>query len=121
MAACSSSPKACDVPVRWAYGTCVCHARGTTLIAGEVEYRPEPLEPPLAEAHSSVAHSPPTTKQLSATSGAVVLPTSAVDLPRAEPQRATMKMLCEVPSRVSGCPDSLRHRRPEGVSGEKRL
>ena len=49
----SSTPKsllelaeACDVPVRWSCRSGVCHTCETGLIAGDVEYRPEPLERP---------------------------------------------------------------------------
>jgi ferredoxin-NADP reductase len=38
--------EACDVPVRWSCRTGVCHTCETTLIAGDVEYDPEPLDPP---------------------------------------------------------------------------
>jgi len=38
--------EACDVPVRWSCRTGVCHNCDTTLIAGEVEYSPDPVEPP---------------------------------------------------------------------------
>jgi ferredoxin-NADP reductase len=38
--------EACDVPVRWACRTGVCHSCETALIAGSVEYRTEPVEPP---------------------------------------------------------------------------
>jgi MOSC domain-containing protein YiiM/ferredoxin-NADP reductase len=38
--------EACDVPVRWACRTGVCHTCETGLISGSVGYRPEPLEPP---------------------------------------------------------------------------
>jgi ferredoxin-NADP reductase/MOSC domain-containing protein YiiM len=38
--------EACDVPVRWACRTGVCHTCETGLISGAVGYRPEPLEPP---------------------------------------------------------------------------
>jgi ferredoxin-NADP reductase/MOSC domain-containing protein YiiM/ferredoxin len=38
--------EACDVPVRWSCRTGVCHNCETTLIAGNVEYSPEPVEPP---------------------------------------------------------------------------
>ena len=37
--------EACDVPVRWSCRTGVCHTCETTLIAGDVEYSPEPVEP----------------------------------------------------------------------------
>jgi ferredoxin len=38
--------EACDVPVRWACRTGVCHSCETGLINGHVTYRPEPLDPP---------------------------------------------------------------------------
>ena len=38
--------EACDVPVRWACRTGVCHNCESGLIAGAVDYLPEPLEPP---------------------------------------------------------------------------
>jgi ferredoxin-NADP reductase/MOSC domain-containing protein YiiM/ferredoxin len=38
--------EACDVPVRWSCRTGVCHTCETTLIAGNVEYSPDPVEPP---------------------------------------------------------------------------
>jgi ferredoxin-NADP reductase/MOSC domain-containing protein YiiM/ferredoxin len=38
--------EACDVPVRWSCRTGVCHNCETTLIAGDVEYSPDPVEPP---------------------------------------------------------------------------
>jgi ferredoxin-NADP reductase/MOSC domain-containing protein YiiM/ferredoxin len=40
--------EACDVPVRWSCRTGVCHTCETTLIAGDVAYRPDPVEPPAA-------------------------------------------------------------------------
>lgn len=36
----------CDVPVRWACRTGVCHSCETGLILGAVDYRPEPVERP---------------------------------------------------------------------------
>src|SRR5215213_5286007 len=33
--------EACDVPVRWSCRTGVCHTCETTLIAGDVAYRPD--------------------------------------------------------------------------------
>jgi ferredoxin len=39
--------EACDVPVRWACRTGVCHTCMTGLISGSVTYRPEPLESPV--------------------------------------------------------------------------
>ena len=38
--------EACDVPVRWSCRTGVCHNCESTLIAGDVEYSPDPVEPP---------------------------------------------------------------------------
>jgi ferredoxin-NADP reductase/MOSC domain-containing protein YiiM len=38
--------EACDVPVKWACRTGVCHTCECALIGGAVDYRPEPLEPP---------------------------------------------------------------------------
>ena len=38
--------EACDVPVRWSCRTGVCHSCETTLIAGDVDYSPDPVEPP---------------------------------------------------------------------------
>lgn len=40
--------EACDVPVRWSCRTGVCHTCETTLIAGNVDYNPDPVEPPTA-------------------------------------------------------------------------
>jgi ferredoxin-NADP reductase/MOSC domain-containing protein YiiM len=40
--------EACDVPVRWACRTGVCHSCETGLVSGTVRYDPEPLEPPAA-------------------------------------------------------------------------
>jgi ferredoxin-NADP reductase/MOSC domain-containing protein YiiM/ferredoxin len=37
--------EACDVPVRWSCRTGVCHTCETTLIAGTMDYDPEPVEP----------------------------------------------------------------------------
>jgi hypothetical protein len=38
--------EACDVPARWSCRTGVCHNCETALLAGEVTYDPEPLDPP---------------------------------------------------------------------------
>jgi ferredoxin len=38
--------EACDVPVKWACRTGVCHTCECALISGRVQYDPEPLEPP---------------------------------------------------------------------------
>jgi len=40
--------EACDVPVRWACRTGVCHTCECGLISGSLEYDPEPLAPPAA-------------------------------------------------------------------------
>jgi ferredoxin-NADP reductase/MOSC domain-containing protein YiiM/ferredoxin len=40
--------EACDVPVRWSCRTGVCHSCETTLIAGGVDYDPDPVEPAAA-------------------------------------------------------------------------
>lgn len=37
--------ESCDVPVRWSCRTGVCHTCETTLIAGHVDYAPDPVEP----------------------------------------------------------------------------
>jgi ferredoxin-NADP reductase/MOSC domain-containing protein YiiM/ferredoxin len=39
--------ESCDVPVRWSCRTGVCHTCETTLIAGDVDYNPDPVEPPI--------------------------------------------------------------------------
>jgi ferredoxin-NADP reductase len=38
--------EACDVPVRWSCRTGVCHTCETTLVAGDLDYNPDPVEPP---------------------------------------------------------------------------
>ncbi len=38
--------EACDVPVRWSCRTGVCHNCETAVIAGTVDYDPDPVEPP---------------------------------------------------------------------------
>jgi ferredoxin-NADP reductase/MOSC domain-containing protein YiiM len=38
--------EACDVPVRWSCRTGVCHNCETTLVAGTLDYNPDPVEPP---------------------------------------------------------------------------
>jgi MOSC domain-containing protein YiiM/ferredoxin-NADP reductase len=38
--------EACDVPVRWACRTGVCHTCETGLVAGKIGYRPDPVEAP---------------------------------------------------------------------------
>jgi ferredoxin-NADP reductase len=40
--------EACDVAVRWSCRTGVCHTCETTLIAGNLNYSPDPIEPPAA-------------------------------------------------------------------------
>jgi ferredoxin-NADP reductase/MOSC domain-containing protein YiiM len=50
--------EACDVPVRWSCRTGVCHTCETTLIAGDLEYSPDPVEPP-AEGSALICCSQP--------------------------------------------------------------
>jgi ferredoxin-NADP reductase/MOSC domain-containing protein YiiM/ferredoxin len=38
--------EACDVPVRWSCRTGVCHNCESGLLSGEVNYEPEPVDPP---------------------------------------------------------------------------
>jgi MOSC domain-containing protein YiiM/ferredoxin-NADP reductase/ferredoxin len=38
--------EACDVPVRWSCRSGVCHNCETALIAGALNYRPDPVDPP---------------------------------------------------------------------------
>jgi ferredoxin-NADP reductase/MOSC domain-containing protein YiiM/ferredoxin len=38
--------ESCDVPVRWSCRAGVCQTCETTLIAGDVDYSPDPVEPP---------------------------------------------------------------------------
>ena len=38
--------EACDVPVRWACRTGVCHTCETGLVAGNISYRPNPIDAP---------------------------------------------------------------------------
>jgi 2Fe-2S iron-sulfur cluster binding domain len=38
--------EACDVPVRWACRTGVCHTCESGLVSGTVAYRPEPIDVP---------------------------------------------------------------------------
>ena len=38
--------EACDVAVRWSCRTGVCHTCETTLVAGALDYEPDPVEPP---------------------------------------------------------------------------
>jgi ferredoxin-NADP reductase/MOSC domain-containing protein YiiM len=40
--------EACDVPVRWACRTGVCHSCESGLVAGAVSYRPDPIDQPAA-------------------------------------------------------------------------
>ncbi len=40
--------EACDVPVRWSCRTGVCHNCESGLLAGDVSYDPEPVDPPAA-------------------------------------------------------------------------
>jgi ferredoxin-NADP reductase/MOSC domain-containing protein YiiM len=41
--------EACDVPVRWACRTGVCHSCETALLAGAVSYQLDPVDPPTAD------------------------------------------------------------------------
>jgi ferredoxin-NADP reductase/MOSC domain-containing protein YiiM/ferredoxin len=50
--------EACDVPVRWSCRTGVCHTCETTLIAGDVDYSPDPVELP-AEGSALICCSQP--------------------------------------------------------------
>jgi ferredoxin-NADP reductase/MOSC domain-containing protein YiiM/ferredoxin len=50
--------EACDVPVRWSCRTGVCHTCETTLIEGELDYAPDPVEPP-AEGSALICCSQP--------------------------------------------------------------
>jgi ferredoxin len=38
--------EACDVPVRWSCRTGVCHTCETNLLAGDLDYDPDPVEAP---------------------------------------------------------------------------
>jgi ferredoxin len=38
--------EACDVPVKWSCRTGVCHSCESGLIAGSVDYSPDPLDQP---------------------------------------------------------------------------
>ncbi|MBV8439385.1 MAG: MOSC domain-containing protein [Hyphomicrobiales bacterium] len=38
--------EACDVPTRWSCRTGVCHTCETSLVAGKVKYRPDPIDTP---------------------------------------------------------------------------
>jgi ferredoxin-NADP reductase/MOSC domain-containing protein YiiM len=40
--------EACDIPTRWSCRTGVCHTCETGLVAGTVDYRPDPIDPPAA-------------------------------------------------------------------------
>lgn len=51
--------EACDVPVRWACRTGVCHSCESGLVSGAVVYRPEPLDKP-ADGNLLVCCSQPT-------------------------------------------------------------
>ncbi len=50
--------EACDVPVRWSCRTGVCRTCETTLIAGDLKYNPDPVEPP-AEGSALICCSQP--------------------------------------------------------------
>ncbi len=52
--------EACDVPVRWSCRTGVCHTCETIVIAGRVDYNPDPVEPP-AEGNALICCSQPPT------------------------------------------------------------
>ena len=51
--------EACDVPVRWSCRTGVCHTCETALLAGQVDYSPQPVDPP-AEENALICCSAPT-------------------------------------------------------------
>ena len=53
--------EACDVPVKWACRTGVCHTCECALIGGSVRYDPEPLDPP-AEGNVLICCSRPETE-----------------------------------------------------------
>jgi len=38
--------ESCDVPTRWSCRTGVCHTCETALLSGDLDYNPDPLEPP---------------------------------------------------------------------------
>jgi ferredoxin len=40
--------EACDIPTRWSCRTGVCHTCETGLVAGTVDYRPDPIDPAAA-------------------------------------------------------------------------
>ncbi|MFF0143206.1 2Fe-2S iron-sulfur cluster-binding protein [Streptomyces sp. NPDC005227] len=40
--------EACDVPVKWSCRSGVCHTCESSLLQGQVDYSPEPLDPPQA-------------------------------------------------------------------------
>jgi len=50
--------EACDVPVRWACRTGVCHSCETGLLSGSVAYSPEPIDEP-AEGNALLCCSQP--------------------------------------------------------------
>ena len=50
--------EACDVPVSWSCRTGVCQSCETTLIAGSLGYKPDPVEPP-AEVSAPICCSRP--------------------------------------------------------------
>jgi ferredoxin-NADP reductase/MOSC domain-containing protein YiiM/ferredoxin len=50
--------EACDVPVRWSCRTGVCHTCETTIITGDLEYDPQPVETP-AEGSALICCSQP--------------------------------------------------------------
>jgi ferredoxin len=50
--------EACDVPVRWACRTGVCHSCETGLLSGAITYSPEPIDEP-AEGNALICCSQP--------------------------------------------------------------
>jgi MOSC domain-containing protein YiiM/ferredoxin-NADP reductase len=40
--------EACDIPTRWSCRTGVCHTCETALLSGDLQYDPEPIDPPAA-------------------------------------------------------------------------
>ncbi len=49
---------ACDVPTRWSCRTGVCHTCVTPVLAGDVTYAPDPLEPPPGRAGAGLLRPP---------------------------------------------------------------
>jgi ferredoxin len=50
--------EACDVPVRWSCRTGVCYSCETGLVAGKINYRPDPIDAP-ADGNVLICCSPP--------------------------------------------------------------